>query len=1144
MKNAHGLFKLALLSLCFGASLLTASFPTIAEEGYYQYPTMHGGTVVFSSEGDLWRQDRKGGQAVRLTTHAGVESQAHLSPDGKTVAFRASFDDQTQVYVMPLSGGMPKQVSFELTGVVVRGWSPDGRVLYTSRDTPGSSRVRELRLVDPDTLDVERIPLRYATTGDFSADGTTLFFTRHGMSTVNDNARIYRGGGMSQLWRFELGDTKEAIRLAPDFGGPIDHPMVWKGRVYFLSDESGWDNIWSMKPDGSDIKQHTSFSGWRLQDPTLDDGAVLYQRGADLYRYDIRKDREEKILIDLATDKDRSRNRFLKDPLRYLESAGLGAKNKRVAITARGNVLITGTDKKRRISLNLPEGARARGAVLDAKGEHVYLILGLDAESEIWRFKADGSDDGEQLTKDATQHRWDLRLTPNDKYLLHTDKARRLFMLDLESGENTLLQELDGPSDNPFEIDSFSPDGRYVAISAATGFTRAAVQIIDLKTKEIVTVTSKRYSSYDATFSADGDWLYFLSDRQFRPTPGSPWGDRNMGVQFDKRTQVFALALKEDLSFPFAAATELDDRKKEKADNREEDKPEDKPKNKKPEDQGEEKGAKPATEIPSDGQENEDAGKQSDNEDEKDLKDEAPAIDWQAAAKRLYQVPVGADNYSGLTAVKGRLFVLQRGANGAALKTLKITNKAPKWTTFVGGVRAFSVSDDGKNILYISGFPPKIYLVPAGAKAPQKLADFQVKTNGWKLALNPSDEWSQQFLDGWRMHRDFSFDPAMRGVDWEAVRDQLLPLAARIGHRTELDDLFSQMAYPLGILHSQIVGGETPRDEENGQMATLGAQYEKADNGVAIRHIFGHEFERPSTAGPLMQSGQDFAVGDIITRINARPVSHPSDIAKALINQAGEQVLIAYQRDGEEKEAVVIPQRSNQEFALRYQDWVLSNALKVKETSGGKVGYLHLRAMGAGDVASFARDFFAQNTLEGMIIDVRDNNGGNIDSIIISQLLRRVWAFWEFEPGHTYGNMQETFRGHLAVLANAGTYSDGDTFSAAVKALKLGPVIGERTAGAGIWLSGRNGLSDGGRARIAETPQYDLDGNWMVEGRGVSPDMEVVAGPYALYQGKDAQIDAAVSYLLKKIADEPIPVFKARPLPLVGEYGVDSKPID
>ena len=1104
--------KSAAVAGLFGTTALQA--PVSAEEGYYRYGSANDKTVVFSSEGDLWRQDKGADQAVRLTTHDGWEGQAHLSPDGKTIAFAAEFDDQRQVYVMPLAGGTPTQLTWQLHGVALRGWTPDGKILFTNRDVPGSSRVRELALVDPATKDVTPIPLRYASTGSFSNDGKTLFFVRHGISTVGDNARLYRGGGTAQLWRFDMAGGTEAVRLAPDFKGPIDYPMVWKNRVYFLTDESGWDNIWSMKFDGSDIKQHTTFDGWQLQDPTLNDGVITYQRGADLYQFSISRNRETKLDLDLATDNDRARDRWLQEPMSFFEAAAL-SNTKRVAITARGNVLISGTDKKRRVELVLPEAARARSAILDHEGDHVYLILGQDEESEIWKFKADGSDEGEQLTTDATQHRWDLTLSPDGKTLFHTDKAGRLFALDLETKENTQLLEDLSLNDNPFGVDSFSKDGRYVAISYGYGI-RAKVSVIDMETKEVFDLTSEKYSSYNPTFSSDGNWLYFISERSFTPEPGSPWGDRNMGVNFDKRGQIFALALTDDATFPFAPETELDIKKK-KAEEAE-----------KEEDKDEED-----TES-----EDADAGEDSD-------KPETKEIDWATAKERIYQVPVGADNYGNLKAVGDRLFVLTREGRNSSLKTLKVTNKDPKLSTFQGNVRAFDVSADGKSLLVLTGGKPNVYVVPVGAKAPQKLAESQVRTSGWKLALNPADEWQQQFLDGWRMHRDFSFDPKMRGVDWEGVRDQLLPIAARIGHRTELDDLFGQMAYPLGILHSQIVGGEVPEDGENGSLSSLGAHFGNADGGVAITHIYGHEAERPGTAGPLEKPGVDVRVGDVITHVNMRRVTHPSDVKKALINQAGEQVLLTFMRDGEPMEAIVEPVPTGANWGLRYQDWVLSNAAKAEELGGGKIGYLHLRAMGGGDVASFARDFFAQNTKDGLIIDVRDNNGGNIDSIIISQLIRKVWAFWQFEDGgKTYGNMQETFRGHLAVLANAGTYSDGDTFSAAVKTLKLGPVIGEQTAGAGIWLSGRNSLSDRGRARIAESPQYRMDGEWLIEGRGVSPDIEVVGGPHALYNGDDAQIKAAVDYLLKKIADEPIAPMVPKPLPPVGQHGVDAKPLD
>lgn len=1101
------------------AALMTIAGPAGAALGYYQYPAATDDALIFASEGDLWRKAHDAERATRLTTHEGWEAWPHVSPDGTRVAFTASFDAPAQAYVMPVEGGPPRQLTHEIAGVTVRGWSPDGRVLYTSRDIPGTSRVRELRLVDPDSGAVTRLPLRYATTGTFSDDGGTLFFVRHGVATVGDNARLYRGGATAQLWRWSLGGDAEAVRLAPEFDGPIHHPMFWRGRLYFLSDASGWDNLWSMTPEGGDLRQHTTFTGWRLQRPTLRNGIVHYQRGADIYRFDLDAGAETKVNIRLVTDGDRARRRWIEQPLTYMETATLGDGGRRVAITARGHVVVAGTDERRRVELRFPPGARAREAVLDPAGDWVYVILGEDAASEIWRFRADGSGTGEQLTRDATTHRWRMKLSPDGATLLHTDMARRLYALDLASGKNRLLYTAERSTDDPIRVSSFSPGGRWVAIAAEIHPPRSAVLVVDLETGEAHRVTSGRYHSFAPAFSPDGAWLYFLSDRHFAAEPGAPWVDRFMGASFAERSQLFAVALTGDTRFPFDAPTELS-----------------------PQPEGDAAGPidADATSAAATG----DAAPAGAVTDPAARRAAEAQIDWPAAARRLHQVPIAPGTYENLTLTNDRVYLLAGSGRAKALVTLALGHEEPELETYLEGVTSFQLSADGARLLVITPGksdeqPPNLHILPAGATAPDDRSALQVRTDGWRLALEPAAEWRQQFLDGWRMHRDFSFDSNMRGVDWDAVRDRLLPLTARIGHRGELDDLFAQMVWPLGILHSQIVPGEAPEDDENAVQSTLGAHYAAAPAGVRITDIYDYEFERPQTAPPLLAPGTDVRVDDVITHVNRRRVHRPGELAEALYFQAGQQVLLTLQRGGQPLEQVVVPLAADENDRLRYQDWVHDNATRVDRASDGEVGYLHLRAMGSSDIASFARDWFAQLDKPGMIIDVRDNNGGNIDSVIVTQLLRRVWSYWRFD-GVTYGNMQQAYRGHLAVLINAGTYSDGDTFAAAVKTLEIAPLIGERTAGAGIWLSARNRLADQGRARIAESPQFNLRGEWLIEGKGVSPDLEVVAPPHALFEGRDAQLDAAVAYLRERIAAEPVPALSPRPIPPVGEPGVDA----
>jgi tricorn protease len=415
-----------------------------------------------------------------------------------------------------------------------------------------------------------------------------------------------------------------------------------------------------------------------------------------------------------------------------------------------------------------------------------------------------------------------------------------------------------------------------------------------------------------------------------------------------------------------------------------------------------------------------------------------------------------------------------------------------------------------------------------------------VQTQGWKIRIEPRNEWRQIFKDAWLMHRDSLFETDMRGVDWMVTKAKYEPLLKRLTDRRELNDIFKQMMGELNVLHSQVRGGDIIDNDETASSSSLGAAFLDSADGVLVSHIYLHDPELPDEASPLASPGVNAMNGDIVKAINNTAITTVADLVKQLKFQSGKQVLLTLERNGEQIDTIVKPESSGNEGRYRYRNWVYSNASKVAERDQD-IGYLHLYAMTGSDLSTFAKEFYAQYKKQGLIIDVRRNRGGNIDSIIIEKLLRRAWSFWQSTNGQRSTNMQQAFRGHLVVLADEFTYSDGETFTAGIKALDLGTVIGKQTAGAGVWLSGGNSVVDGGIARVAEFPVFAMDGRWITEGRGISPDIEVNNMPHATYTGIDAQLNKGIAYLQEKIKERPIPEYKAKPFPPVDATADDIK---
>lgn len=1091
-----------------GCVLLLACGSAYAAEGWYRDPALHGDTVVFTAEGDLWKVDVGGGLAQRLTTHPAEESQAALSPDGGTVAFVASYEGAPEVYAMALSGGAPKRLSFENARVWVQGFAPDGRVVYASEATVGPSWMRVLRLVDPVSGATETLPLADAREAAFDAERGQLYFTRFGLAVTHDNARDYAGGAAAQLWRWQLGSQEEAVRLTPGGLQEPQRPLFGAQGLLLLGEHQGRVNLWRWDGNGDAqaLTRHTDFD---VRKPNLHGGRVVYQHGADLRLLDLAAGSDTRIPIQLGSDLTQSRERHLTEPLKYLQSASLAADGSRVVLSARGRGVVAGLEQLRRIDLAIPDGARLREAVLSKDGRHVHAITDVDGRSEIWRYPADGSPGGQALTRDGDSYRFRLYPSPDGRMLAHTDKAGRLFLLDLVSGRNREIDHAEFARDDAYAEVNWSPDSRHLAVIRVDS-ARLINQLIliDASSGRRATLSSDRYPVVSAVFSRDRAFLYFLASRSYASSVPGPWGDRNTGPFFDRRNRLYALALDPQARFPFAPATELDPA---------------------PTDASETKEPK--------------SGKGQ---------DVAAAADivWEGLSERLFEAPLAAGNYSQLAADDKRLYFLDRDSapnSQALLRTLTIGNAPPKPETFATGLAGYALSPEGKHVLLLKakgegGGIGDLLIVEAGAKAPDELARAGVRLGDWKLANAPREEWRQMFEDAWRMHREFSFDPNMRGVDWDDVRARFAPLLPRVQDRIELDDLLGQMIGEVGLLHSQIRPGEYRTAADAPVPAGLGAQIGADSDGLFIEHIYRSDPELPSERSPLAQPGVDARIGDRLRAVNGRPLNSRAQLAQALANQAGQQVLLELQRGpAAAHRAVVLPVRLDREAALRYSDWVEGRRARVDAASNGRIGYLHLRAMGPQDIASFVRDFYAQFDREGLIVDVRRNRGGNIDSWILEKLLRRAWAFWQPPRGAPYANMQQTFRGHLAVLTDALTYSDGETFAAGVKALQLGPVIGTRTAGAGIWLSDRNRLVDGGTARVAEFGQFEVgSGRWLIEGRGVAPDIEVDNPPYSSFMGGDAQLEAALADLDRRLRESPLPGLRAQPIPPRGQHGHDG----
>ncbi len=1088
MRRTLGVHALASITVLLTSSLSAQDARPVQQEGtlgFYRYPAMHGDTIVFAAEGDLWKVSAQGGVAQRLTTHAAEETDPVISPDGRTLAFTARYEGPAEVYTMPLAGGMPVRRTYEVEPSVATAWTPDGRLVYATVHFSGLPKPMLVQL-DLDDGTRELIPLSTATEAAFSDDGATLYFVRPAFH-YNVTKR-YTGGTARDVWKFARG-SDEAVELTDDYVGESHSPMWWAGRVYFVTDRDGTMNIWSMDGNGGDLRQHTTHSGWDVKHPDLSAGRIAYQLGADLWIYDIATEEVRLVPITLASDFDQLREKWVTEPMEYLTSAHLHPEGESVVLTARGRVFVAPVGKGRLVRASRKDGVRFRDVVFMPDGETLLGLSDETGELEFVTIPGNGAGADRAITTDGTILRYQGVPSPDGTLIAYDDHNRDLWVLNVASGEQTRISE------NREGIGDFawSPDGRWLAytMTAMNGFRQ--IKIYGVEQGRSIALTSDRINSYDVAWDRKGEFIYFLSDRHLRTLVGSPWGTRQPEPYFDKSIGIYHAALRPGLRSPFRPADEL---------------------------------------YAADDNGDNDPGRSRGGEAQGGAEVAPFDIEVEGLMRRVKRVPVEPGNYRGLAANENALFFGARASGAGAstnLVALPIGNDDPEPVTVVERARQFEISADGKKLLVRRG--DDLYVIDARASKVNDLDNSRVDLSGWSFPIDVREDWRQIFVDAWRLERDYFYDPDMHGVDWDAALEKYVPLVDRVTTRDELSDLIGRIVGELSALHTSVRGGDLRQGRDDVRVATLGARLFRVpeQGGYRIDYIYQADPDYPDELSPLADPDLGIAEGDIIEAVNGVPTLEAADIGELLRHQEGRQVLLTVRSGDTSRDLIVVPTAN--EYSLRMSDFEVTRRQKVERDSDGAIGYVYLRSMGSSDINAWYRQFYPVFDRQGLILDVRDNNGGNIDSFILEKLMRRAWMYWRQRVGRETWNMQYAFRGHVVILVDQNTASDGEAVAEGFRRLGLGPVIGMRTWGGEIWLGSSNRLTDGGLARAPSMGVYGPDGEWLIEQIGVEPDIVVDNLPHATFNGADAQLDTAIQYLLERIVEDPREVPPAPPYP-------------
>lgn len=1060
--------RLTIITAALGLGAIAAQGAVAAEGRLLRFPTIAGNTIVFSYGGDLYSVDANGGEARRITSHEGNEIFPRLSPDGSRVAFTGQYDGNTEVYLMPVTGGDPERLTYTATNSrddlgdrmgpnnIVITWTPGGEgVLYRNRT--GSGFDGKLWTVADTGGMPERLPLPEGGFASYSPDGKRMAYNR--VMREFRNWKYYRGGMADDIWIYD--PAAGSVTNITDNPAQDIIPMWIGDEIYFISDRDMTMNLFCYDTTTGSTRKVTDFTDYDIKFPSTDGKTIVFEKGGYIYRYDPATGQSAKVDITLGSDRVMARpeRRNVSDKLTAV-SVNPGAT--RLALTARGEVFDVPVKSGVTRLLTRTPGANDREAVWSPDGSTIAYISDLGGETEIWVKPAESTGEARRLTSGADTYIRTLDWTPDSKAIIYTDRRNRMVEVDPATGAKKTLVTCPESEIRSF---SFSPDSRWIAYTRPDKNTFRVVYLYDRTTGKEYPVTEKWYNSSGPIFSADGKYLYFNSDRDFNPTYGSlEWNHtyNNLGGLY--------MAL-------LAADT-------------------------------------PSPLLPTDG--------------------ETPAA-TKSTDEGATAVPATVVDPDG---IQGRILLLT-DRNGY-YSPLYADGAGNVWYSSRGGVSKYSLSDrkdteicrgmmvvdpTGKKAVVVAN-GGKIYVTPL----PHSKTELTnpVDLSDMVAVIDYQQEWPQIFDETWRAFRDGFYLENMHGVDWQAIKEKYAPLLPYCATRYDLNFIIGEMIAELACGHAYVNPGEVKQIERIG-MGLLGADISRDSKSgyYRIDHIIPGAPYSASLKSPLSEPGSGVAEGDYIIAIDGVPTNTTDNIYTLLAGKAGvlTELTVASNPSAKGTRKVVVEPIADEE-PLRHYNWVTGNIRKVEEATDGRVGYIYIPDMGPDGLNEFARYFYPQLDKEALIIDDRANGGGNVSPMIIERLLRKPYRMTMSRTSSQVGTIPDaTHVGPKVLLINKYSASDGDLFPWSFKANKLGTVIGTRTWGGIVGISGPLPYMDGTDVRVPFFTNYDAaTGEWIVENHGVDPDILIDNDPIREEAGEDQQLDKAIQTALEQIKDsKPLP---------------------
>lgn len=1076
-----------------------------AETRLLRFPDIHGDTLAFVYGGDIWLAGAQGGGARRLTSGEGQELFPKFSPDGRWIAFTGQYSGTRQVYVIGVDGGTPRQITFrnDVGPLPPRGgvdnqvldWTPDGKqILYLAHRVPWSDRIARPYMVPAAGGQEKPLKLVESSIGSLSADGNRFAFA----PVMNEYRgwKRYYGGRASDIWIYDLRNDS-AERITDDPG--IDQQPVWVGdTIYFASNREKVLNLYSWDPGSKSVRKATNHDTFDVLWPSGDGRRVVYENGGWLYVLDPASGQSRKVSIRVEGDLPHTLPYF-KNVAEDVDWFELSPTGKRALFTARGDVFTAPAEKGEVRNLTGSAGVREMNAAWSPDGRWIAYLSDRTGEYEIYVRPADGSGDERRVTSDGRIWRFAPVWSPDSKKLAFSDKDRKLQWVDVASGKVALADRSDRGDITDYK---WSPDSRWLAYTKAGENQMPSIWLYSLAESKPRQLTSDLTAESEPTFDPSGRYIYFFSNRDFNLTFS--------GFEFDyvytNPTRVYVGILSKEGPALFLPESDEEEPRQEDtvaaliAD------AQDKPSSK--------GGGSPGEEAP-------DAAKNT---------PVRVKVDFEGFENRVRALPPSPANYQSLRAGGDSVFYLVSSSGPPSLKMFSLKDR--KEQTVFDGVQAYEVSADGKKILYRQGDSYAIVNAGPGAKP----GDGKLALEKLELKVDPRAEWAQMYTDAWRSFRDWFYDPAIHGLDWQAMRDRYAELLPFVASRSDLDVLLGELGGEVSAGHVYVQEGSNYPGPKRVDGGLLGAEVEPHSSGYfRVAHIFPGENWHSGFRSPLTEPGVHVEVGEYILAIDGRPTNKVDNFYRLLEGKADRVVTLLVNgkptTQGARTEQVR-PVANEQN--LLYLDWVQKTREKVEKASGGRIGYIHLPNTAVEGNRELFKYFYPMANKDALILDDRYNGGGFIPDRMISLLSRPRLSYWVTRDGQANPTPSFVHTGPKVTLINGQAGSGGDAFPFYFKKMGLGPLIGAPTWGGLIGLSGGPSLIDGGTLTIPTFRFLSTEGEWVVENEGVAPDIEVIDRPDALAKGQDPTLEKGIQVLMDELKKSPPKKVVVPPIPVGG----------